>query len=136
MMRKISLKAIILAFLASFVLDKVCDLALFFLFGGSFPREVATPQQAYEAVTGNFGFLAANAVTSTISIIFGGYLAARLAKKAPYINASVFGLLCLFDLAMSSEFSPLWLQVTDFLLIMPAALLGGYFGRPRAETKA
>lgn len=71
----------------------------------------------------------------------GGYVAARLAKQQQLRNAAYVGCLSLATSAglsllaePSSSVTPLWLDALGYVLVVPAALLGGWF-RTSAERK-
>ena len=135
-MDRFSLKGIILAILLMLVLDTISGVALMGVMGSHVLQEGLTDQQVNEAiaaVTHNRDFLLWSLILGTLSTIVAGYVAARIAKKEPYLNAGVVGVLGIaIGLIFSADY-PLWFNVLGFLLVIPAALLGGHLARPRIE---
>ena len=74
-------------------------------------------------------------IVSKFSICWGGYVAVRLARSSVFWNSFAVG--CLFltlDITLSvllppSVSIPLWEFLINFVVTIPAALLGGYIGR-------
>ena len=135
-MDRFSLKGIILAILLMLVLDTISGVALMGVMGSHVLQEGLTDQQVNEAiaaVTHNRDFLLWSLILGTLSTIVAGYVAAQIAKKEPYLNAGVVGVLGIaIGLIFSADY-PLWFNVLGFLLVIPAALLGGHLARPRIE---
>ena len=135
-MDRFSLKGIILAILLMLVLDAISGVAFMGVMGSHAFQEGLTEQQVNEAlaaVTLNRNFLLWSLILGTLSTIVAGYVAARIAKREPYLNAGVVGVLgIVIGLIFSGDY-PLWFNVTGFLLVLPAALLGGHLARPRIE---
>jgi hypothetical protein len=72
--------------------------------------------------------------------MLGGYLAARIAKAHHYVNAMVIGVMgiiigILGAIAAGGEY-PLWSFVIGFLLVLPAALLGGRLAATASHANA
>ncbi|WP_222708545.1 hypothetical protein [Paenibacillus sp. N3.4] len=60
---------------------------------------------------------------------FGGFIAAKVAKRAEYTNAAVIGVIGAaigFDSMLTNHAVPLWYELTGFIVIVPVSLLGGY----------
>ena len=135
-MDRFSLKGIILAILLMLALDTISGITLVGVMGSHAFQEGLTEQQVNEAlaaVTLNRNFLLWSLILGTLSTIVAGYVAARIAKREPYLNAGVVGVLgIVMGLLLSKDF-PLWFNVLGFLLVLPAALLGGHLARPRIE---
>ena len=138
-MNRISLKAILLATLVMVAIDFIIGLAMMFMFMRDAFEEGLTEEQVSEALlasTQSASFLFTGMILGTLSTIVAGYVAARIAKTEPYINAGVVGLLGMALGALFVEDSPLWFNVMSYLLILPAALLGGYLAARRVPEKA
>jgi hypothetical protein len=67
----------------------------------------------------------------------GGYVAARVAKRAEYFNAACIGVIGAaigFDSMLSNNGIPLWYELVGFFAIVPISLLGGYLALKRKKA--
>lgn len=67
----------------------------------------------------------------------GGYVAARVAKRAEYFNAACIGVIGAaigFDSMLSNNGIPLWYELIGFFAIVPVSLLGGYLASKRKKA--
>lgn len=138
-MRGISLKAIAIALIATFALDIVSGIALTAILGGESLAPEMTEQQTADAIvalTTTRAFLTWSFVLGTLSTVVGGYIAVRIAKTVPYLNALAFGVLGIVFGALMAEGLPLWFNVLGFALVLPAALLGGHIAKRRIKGNA
>jgi hypothetical protein len=113
------------------------------------PGPGTTPHAFTEAFTKSGGFTLAKSigvfVLSMLSTAVGGYVAARLAPRQPYLNAGVaavignglgIGLDSLFLGAQALLEKALSFQGgADIILEIPAALLGAYLATRRSEAR-
>jgi hypothetical protein len=129
-MGSIDIRAIVLATLAVFGIDFVTGMVLVAVFGG--PIANGSEEQvksAAAALVNNPGYLRAALILGTASTVVGGFLVARIARRIPYFNALVYGLLsAVLSTAMTGEL-PMWFRVVGIGLTVPAALFGAYFGK-------
>ena len=124
-MNKLSIKGIILGALAVFVIDVISGIAMIPIFAESMSEESLMLLQT------ETGPLLYSLFLGTISTIIGGYIAARYAKEALYLNAGIIGLFgIVIGLLINSEF-PLWFNIIGYTTVVPAALIGGYFATTR-----
>ncbi len=133
-MNRIRLKAVILAILLVVVLDTIGGMVMMVLVGGSAFEDGMNEQQESEAVTAvttSANALMGSMLLGTLSTMVGGYIAARIARKAPYMNAGVIGLFGIALGVLSAKDYPFWFNLLGFLLVLPAALLGGHLARHR-----
>jgi hypothetical protein len=125
-MKEISLKAIAIATVAMLLADLVVSLVLSMVLSDGQPAAtlvVGTP------------FLFGSVALGTATTIWGGYLAARIAKKAHYKNATVLGMLCILFAFPAVARYPLWFVLVGIFSAVPAALLGGFlFKRGKGNT--
>jgi len=138
-MIKISIKGVILAIVVVLILDIIAGIVTGAIFGSLSFKEGMTMQQMNEAavaVTHTTGFLLGIVVFETLSTILGGYIAAQVAKNNYYMNAAVIGVLGILLNALTCTDYPLWFNSSVVLLVLPAALLGGYLARPRVQGNA
>jgi hypothetical protein len=120
-------KAIIVAMLLSLALDVVGSIALVAGFGLELTEQM-TPEQtqaAIEAVTSTQGFLFASLLYGTATTVFGGFVAARLARSHPYFNAMAIGVLGIVLGLLLGGDAPFWFEAIGFLMSVPAAVFGG-----------
>jgi hypothetical protein len=138
-MSRISLKAVLLGFGASLLLDALIGAILLAILDSDAFVDGRSEQQMTEAIqssTSSLAFLASSIVLGTLTTVVGGYLAAHLAKSYPYFNALALGLLgAAFGLLFWAQY-PLWFNLLGLLLVVPAALLGAHLlaltSRPHA----
>lgn len=126
-------KAIIIAMLLSLALDVVGGVALVVSFGLQVTSQM-TPEEtqaAIEAITRTDGFIFASLLWGTATTVFGGFVAARVARSHPYFNALAVGVLgIVLGLLMGGE-APLWFDALAFLVSVPAAVVGGHIALRR-----
>ena len=126
-------KAIIIAMLLSLALDVVGGVALVVSFGLQVTAQM-TPEEtqaAIEAITRTDGFIVASLLWGTATTVFGGFVAARVARSHPYFNALAVGVLGLvLGLLMGGQ-APFWFDALAFLVSVPAAVAGGHIALRR-----
>lgn len=138
-MNKVSLKGIVIAGLMVVALDTIAGMAMMAIMGGNGFKEGMTGQEANDAmaaVTLSARFLLGSLILGTLSTMVGGYVAARVAKNEPYLNAGIIGVLGILLGVLSAKDYPLWFNVSGFLFVLPAALLGGHFAKARIADNA
>jgi hypothetical protein len=129
-MNNISIKGIVLGTIAVIVIDFVGAIVSIPLFAENMSRE------ALKAVKTDTNFLLFALVCGTLSTVVGGYIAARLAKGATYLNSGMFGVIgIVIGLLVGGEY-PLWFSVLAYIPILPSALLGGYLAGLRQTSYA
>lgn len=67
----------------------------------------------------------------------GGYIAARVAKRAEYFNAAIIGVIGAaigFDAILTNSNIPLWYELVGFFVIVPISLLGGWVALKRKKA--
>jgi hypothetical protein len=126
-------KAIIIAMLLSLALDVVGGVALVVSFGLQVTSQM-TPEEtqaAIEAITRTDGFIFASLLWGTATTVFGGFVAARVARSHPYFNALAVGVVGLvLGLLMGGQ-APFWFDALAFLVSVPAAVAGGHIALRR-----
>ena len=131
-MNRVSLKALLTSLAIMLGLDTLGGMILTIFFASQSIRENTTPEQTravVEAMNQSTGFLLSALLYGTITTIFGGYLAARIAKKLPYFNAAALGLASAAIGIFLSGNSPLWFNIVGFFGTFPAALFGGHLSK-------
>jgi len=139
-MKEISGKAVLIAIVLVMAADLAIGLGLLVVLGSGTFRSGMSDQELLEwldAVTLGTPNLLATALLGTLSTVMGGYVAARLAKRAPYLNASMVAALgVLIGVATAKDY-PLWFNLVGFGLVLPAALPGGHIAaRPKVGGDA
>lgn len=138
-MEKVSPKGIVLALALTLALDTIAGLAMMVFMGQSAFQRGMTEQQTSEAiaaVTRGTDFLLGSVILGTLSTLVGGYVAARVAKREPYLNAGAIGVLgIVLGMLMPGNY-PLWFDLSGLLLVLPAALLGGHLAKPCMQGNA
>jgi hypothetical protein len=109
-----------LAFMSVFVVD--------FLFFENMSEEVVITLET--AIVVLLFFI----IVGTVSTVVGGYIAARVAKKAIYLNSSMVGLIGIVIGLLSGDEHPLRFNVLASIFILPSALLGGYLAGLRQTS--
>lgn len=136
-MRNISIKGVAFGTLLTLMLDAVAGMAMLFLMGqGTFQPGMteAEATSAIKAITRGTDFLIVSLVAGTLTTVAGGYVAARVAKRLPYLNAAASGVvgLVLGAVLADGEF-PLWFNALGFAAILPGALVGGFLVKQHAR---
>jgi hypothetical protein len=139
-MHNISLKGIILAIMLVVALDTISGIAIMpIFFGGDALDAEMTEQERNDAITAvtlTTNFLLTSLIRGVLSIMVGGYVAVRIAKKEPYLNAGAFGAAGIILKVLFLKTLPLWFNVSSLLLVLPAALLGGQLAKSRIVGNA
>jgi hypothetical protein len=124
-------RAIAIAMLLSLALDVVGGALLLAGFSAGV-SEGMSPEQlgaAAQAVLQDTGFMVTSLLYGTATTVFGGYVAARLARAYPYFNALAVGLLGIALSLIFSSDSPWWFDALAYLITLPAAVLGARIAR-------
>jgi hypothetical protein len=137
-MTRISLKAVLIASVSMLILDLISGVVLLPLFADIQALDGTSAEQIDQAITAvalSDTYLICALISGTMTTIFGGYLAAKIAKKYPYFNAATFGLIgIIIGLVMSSDV-PLWFDLIGYLSTLPAAIYGGHIAKQRHSAK-
>jgi hypothetical protein len=131
-MSRVSVKAVVIAFLLELGLDQVIQTVLLLVFGrGTFTSDMNEEQlrKAAEVLANSSTFLLAILVFGTATTIGGGYLAARLAKTFPYYNGLAMGIVGVVFGLFFWRMNPLWLSVVGTLTCVPAAIYGAHIAK-------
>ena len=138
-MRRVSLKGVILGLLTTVLLDGILSIV-----GATVVvRSTVHPGMTHDEATAAVAALAVRPdilvgalIGGTLATIAGGYVTVRVAKRAPYLNAGVLGALGLLLGVPLAHNYPLWFNVVSFIVVPPAALLGGRLAVRRTEKSA
>ncbi|MDT8318038.1 MAG: hypothetical protein RQ824_08625 [bacterium] len=130
----INIKAIFIGFVSDFVASAVFGIAL------SFFMAVVLAMKGYKdaELEKSLITLLDGTTYRILSIIvglgftmMGGYLAGRIARSGEYFHSGAVGLLnVIFGLFFIGMYTT-WYSVTAFLLVLPAAVIGGDMARKR-----
>jgi hypothetical protein len=126
----ISIKGIILGTIAIMIMDLVWAIVAIPLFAENMSEETLKYLQT------DTSFLLFAMVFGTLSTVVGGYLTARIASEAKYLNSGIVGLIDIVaSLLLGGEY-PLWFTFLTYISILPSALLGGYLASPQQSSYA
>lgn len=129
-MERVNFKALALGILTDFGGTILASTIIFAMFAGNLASEQMSPEEIEEmvkAATQSGGFLLTSLIVGLGFSALGGYVAARVAKKELYLNAGLVGVFSLLVGLLSGSQGPIWFNVAGYLLVIPAALYGGYF---------
>ncbi|MEW9699112.1 hypothetical protein [Paenibacillus sp. SI8] len=99
------------------------------LIGSIYFASTTVDENDWSRIYSNIGLLLVFMVVGLFWSFLGGFVAAKVAKRAEYFNASIIGVIGAaigFDSMLTSHDSPLWYDLTGFIIIVPVSLLGGY----------
>lgn len=138
-MRSISIKGLVFAIIAALLLDAISGIGLMIGLGAPSTSEGMTDQQmidALDTLIHSTTFLMGSLLLGTLSTVVGGFIVARVAKKAPYQNAAVFAVPGVILSMLAAADFPFWFNAIGFVLAVPAALLGGWLGIRKEQDDA
>ena len=131
-MGKVSVKGIVIGIIVTVVLDVLAGIGLMIALGGPPISEGMTQKEINEAInafTHTVGVLAGSMVLGLLTTALGGYLAARIAKRGAYLNSGLLGVVGILIGMLFAKDLPLWFNALAFVLIIPAALVGGHLAK-------
>ncbi|OPH60814.1 hypothetical protein BC351_16585 [Paenibacillus ferrarius] len=107
------------------------------LFGSVYFAGKPVNEETINAIYSNVGLLLLLMVMGLFWSFFGGYIAAKVARRAEYFNAAIIGVIGAaigFDSMLTDHGIPLWFELIGFVVIIPISLLGGYVALKRKKT--
>lgn len=133
-MERINLKALLFGIVADVGVTFVASLLLFLLFAHDLVSPDMPPEEmdaVMQALLARGDFLLASLVIGLGCSTLGGYVAARTAGQDLYLHAGLVGLASLLFGLVAGTSGPFWFNVAGFVLVLPAALYGGYLADRR-----
>ncbi|MDD9267537.1 hypothetical protein ACFPES_10930 [Paenibacillus sp. GCM10023248] len=94
-------------------------------------------EQDVNAVYSNAALLLLLLLIGLFWSFLGGFVAAKVAKRAEYFNAACIGVIGAaigFDSMLTNDGIPLWYELVGFFAIVPISLLGGYLALKRKKA--
>lgn len=136
-----NIKAIVIGALGMLMLDVMTGIVSFVVFSGDALPAGATQDEiraVAEVVAQSDGYLLVGLVLGTFSTVLGGYVAARVAKNLPLLNACAVGVvgIAVGALIGGQGESPWWFDAIGYLSTVPAAIVGGFLGKRAMKTGA
>jgi hypothetical protein len=131
-MYRISIIAIIAAFGAELIADQIIGFIMLVVLGQGSIQADMTPeatQAALKAVAESPAFLAGTMIFGTATVVGGGYLAARIARRIPYYHGLAMGVVGLALQLFYWQMNPLWMNVIAVLTVIPMSLLGAHLAK-------
>lgn len=134
-MGRVQFKPLFLGIATDIVGTFLASLVIFPIFAGDLMSERMSPEEieaAVQALQQNGRFLLTSLVVGLGFSALGGYVAARTAKHDLYLHAGLVGVAGLLFGLVAGGGGPFWFNVAGFLLVIPAALYGGYLADSQA----
>ncbi|HTU67203.1 MAG TPA: hypothetical protein VMF52_14740 [Steroidobacteraceae bacterium] len=131
-MYRISIPAVVIAFLAEIFADQIVQfLVLMALAGNSLGADLdpAALQKVIEDVSQTTAFTLCIVVFGTATTLGGGYLAARIARQYPYYHGLAMGLVGIAFLLYFWNANPLWLSLLGVLTNIPVSIYGAHLAK-------
>jgi hypothetical protein len=141
-MRRVSVKGVLIGGIVDIVSTNILAIVLFGIgWAILIPRMPhMDSRSAIQVLMANPGMLAAQSVAGALCSIFGGYVAARLAKHDELLNGALSAFLCVssgvIELATMSNHDRLLLGILMLPISPCLGLLGGYLQRARRRRIA
>ncbi|NOU99311.1 hypothetical protein [Paenibacillus planticolens] len=127
-----------LGVLLGVAVDNLGTLVSTAVFGSLYFGNSPVSEQDVNALYSNTGLILLFLVIGLFWSFLGGYVAARVAKRAEYFNAACIGVIGAaigFDSMLRNTGVPLWYELVGFFAIVPVSLLGGYLALKRNKTR-
>jgi hypothetical protein len=132
-MKDISIKGLVVAAVVALALDFAWSAALLFHISGATADEAAVAA-AMETLLQDDTYLAISLVLGLLTTLLGGYIVARIARTAKVFNAMLFGCIGIVLNVFTAADLPLWFNLLNFLLLIPAAVFGAALSIPKVRT--
>lgn len=133
-MERVNFKAFLFGVAADIGGTFAASLIIFPLFaGGLFSQDMSAEdvEAAVQTLGQDGAFLLTSLVVGLAFTALGGYVAGRVAKQDIYLNAGLVGVLGVLTGLVFGTGGPIWFSAAGFLLVIPAALYGGYLADRR-----
>lgn len=107
------------------------------LIGGIYFANRPVDEQDVSVIYSNVGLLLLLLVVGLFWSFLGGFIAAKVAKRAEYFNAAIIGVIGAaigFDSMLTNDSIPLWYELIGFVVIVPVSLLGGFVALKRKKA--
>jgi len=131
-MYRISILALVLAFLAEMGVDVLTQAILINAFAGdSLSPDMSdeAARQAFQTITQIPAFMTISFILGSATTVGGGYLAARLARRFPYYHGLGMGLIGIaFTLYMWREVT-LWMGLLSLVSSIPLCIWGAHLAK-------
>ncbi len=132
-------RAILVGWLVDMAFSFSVSIVLGIVIGVTLVAQGVDPNQLQDALEGMVGVHLAGQAIGFLGTLLGAYCAARMGKTRPLFHALGVGvasfLTALVILPCFPEAQPLWASIIGMLLVLPAALLGGYLRLGQLNAK-
>jgi len=131
---RINLKALLFGIVADIGVTFVASVLLLLLFAHDLVTPDMPPEEAdavMQELLARGDFLLASLAIGLACSTLGGYVAARTAGKDLYLHAGLVGIASLLLGLFTGASGPFWFNVAGYVLVLPAALYGGYLADRR-----
>ena len=128
--KDLSFKAILIGFLVDILGSSIVAGIIGFIIGYRLGASGVPPTEIPERLAQMTGMQIVALIVGLLFSMFGGYVAALVAKENEIQNATATGvfsvIIALLSTLIFTQSAPLWFNVAAYLLTIPAAYLGGY----------
>jgi hypothetical protein len=131
-MYRISIIAVVAAFLAEFAVDLVTQNLLLMMFAAQdFSPEMGEEalRQLSQKIMESTGFMTASVILGSSTVVGGGYLAARIARRFPYYQGLGIGILGVALTLYLWRSQPLWLGLLSLITNIPLSIWGAHLAK-------
>lgn len=135
-MGRVQFKPLFLGIATDIVGTFLASVILFPLFAGDLMSDRMSEEEieaAVQALSQNGRFLLTSLIVGLGFSALGGYVAARVARQDLYLHAGLVGVAGLLLGLFAGGGGPFWFNVAGFVLVIPAALYGGYLADGQAR---
>jgi MFS family permease len=143
-MKKVSIKAVVLAGIFDVVLTNLLAIPVLVIDGirieiWKLPKNQQA-QAMLDAFQSNSGIYTAGLILGALASIIAGYIAARIARREPLLNGALSAWLCVasgvYAMVQPNSPLPVWAHLL-FLPLSPAfGAIGGYWWMERASRRS
>lgn len=138
-MPPISFKAVAIAFVSELVADLVIQSVLFVMFAQDMLTEGMTDEDLAKvrtAVLETTAYIPWTLVFGTATIIGGGYLAARIAKRIPYYHGLAIGIVGVVFSLMLWNANVGAVEYLSLVITIPCSIYGAHLARKHIPPEA
>ena len=131
-MYRISIVAVVAAFLAEFAADLVIQNLLLMIFAvGDVSPDMGedAARQLVQKIMESTGFTTATVILGSATVVGGGYLAARIARRFPYYQGLGIGILGIALTLYFWRLQPLWLSLLSLITNIPLSIWGAHLAK-------
>ena len=127
-LQRLDWRAVLLGFATDFGGTKVMSLGVGFCIGVFMAAQGHDVSKEVAALMTSSRFLLIMGAMGSLFTVAGGFVVARFAPRAPYLNATALGVADIVLGFIEAHAGPAWFQVGAIAITIPCALLGAFLG--------